>query len=479
MTFTEDIPFFIEDESPSSGDAIHPLTVSQITRRIKHILETNLYVVWVVGELSNVVIPRSGHLYGLLKDGQAQLRLVMFRSQLSRVKFTPEDGQEVIISGRLTVYEARGEYQLIVDSMEPRGQGALQLAFEQLKKKLAAEGLFDPARKKPLPLYPKKIGIVTSPTGAAIHDILHILNRRFSKVDVLISPSKVQGDAASREIAAALRLLDKRDDIDVIIVGRGGGSIEDLWAFNEEIVARAIFNAQKPIISAVGHETDFTIADFVADTRAPTPSAAAELVVKNKDDLLMQVTTLERRLITTMKHKLGDCDSELQLILQKRIFREPDSFFSEQRMRLDDMMNRLSMIIKTYFDYPSSQLAIFDEKLKRTDPRLNIGHQTANLARIDTYLKKIISSKLESTEQKYSALLEKLETLSPLSHLKRGYALIFKENSGKIVKTMPELEVGEKIHVQFIDGTAFCSVNKTTTLQRWSIGNGKEKNNEL
>lgn len=292
------------DQVPGSLFTVHGpverspkiFTVSELTRNIRTLLEGQFPEAWVSGEVSNFRPHSSGHFYFSLKDDKAYLNAVMFRGANSKLAFKMEDGLEVICHGRISVYEARGQYQIVVDHIEPKGIGALQLAFEQLKKKLQAEGLFDPARKKSLPFLPRKIGVVTSPTGAAIRDILNILGRRFPSVDLLLVPVPVQGEGAAEAIAQAIRLLNEREDMDVMIVGRGGGSTEDLWAFNEEIVARAIFASKIPIVSAVGHEIDFTIADFVADVRAPTPSAAAELVVPNRSDLLSQVSKLKRRL---------------------------------------------------------------------------------------------------------------------------------------------------------------------------------------
>ncbi|MBN1587017.1 MAG: exodeoxyribonuclease VII large subunit, partial [Candidatus Omnitrophica bacterium] len=265
----------LEETQPEQS---RPLTVSELTRQVKQLLEEIYPRVWVVGEISNLRTPASGHMYFTLKDEGAELACVFFKFASQRLKFKLEDGLQVVLRGSVTVYERQGKYQLKVDTAEPKGAGALQLAFEQLKKKLAAEGLFDPEHKKPVPWLPKRIGVVTSPTGAAIRDILHVLARRMPGMDVLIAPVRVQGEEAAPEIAAAIRVMNALKNVDVLIVGRGGGSLEDLWCFNEEIVARAIYESELPVISAVGHEIDWTIADMVADVRAPTPSAAAEIV---------------------------------------------------------------------------------------------------------------------------------------------------------------------------------------------------------
>ena len=286
-------------------------SVSELSQGIKNLLEREYPDVWVTGEVSNFRAAASGHLYFTLKDATAQLRAVCFRNQARYLKFKPQDGISVIARGHLSVYEARGEYQLYVEYLEPAGLGALQLAFEQLKQKLAAEGLFDTARKKPLPLLPRTIGVVTSPTGAVIRDILRILRRRFRNMNVLIYPVKVQGEGAAEEIVEGVKYFNREQNVDVMIVGRGGGSLEDLWAFNEEVVARAIAASGIPVISAVGHETDFTIADFVADLRAPTPSAAAELVVHRKQDFLTELENRARRMTQIVRLQLSEARQRL------------------------------------------------------------------------------------------------------------------------------------------------------------------------
>jgi len=320
-------------------------TVSELTRNVRALLEGHFPEVWVSGEISNFRSPSSGHFYFTLKDEQAQLASVMFRGANSQIPFKLEDGLEVICHGRITVYETRGQYQIVVDHCEPKGIGALQLAFEQLKKKLSEEGLFDAKNKKPLPFLPKKIGVVTSPTGAAIRDILKVLHQRFESTNVLLIPVRVQGEGAAEEVAEAIFLLNKRDDIDVMIVGRGGGSMEDLWAFNEEVVARAIFASKIPVVSAVGHEIDFTIADFVADVRAPTPSAAAEIVVPRRRDLLEHIEELKQQL-----------------------FKSPLRRFPDLLMRLDDLRGRLQFGWQVFWDKRSQNLKKLLSNLDHLSP---------------------------------------------------------------------------------------------------------------
>src|SRR5205085_963910 len=301
-------------------EARRPLSVSELTARIKILLEGEFIELWIEGEVSNYRRHTSGHWYFTLKDEGAMLRCASFRMQNRLIRFAPEDGLMVRAHGRLSLYEARGEYQLIVEFMEPVGVGALQLGFEQLKRRLAAEGLFDVERKRPLPLLPRCVGVVTSPTGAAVRDILRVIRRRNEAMNVLIAPARVQGEGAASEIARAIELLNAREEVDVIIVGRGGGSIEDLWCFNEEAVARAIFNSRAPIISAVGHETDFTIADFVADLRASTPSVAAEIVTTARDEISARLLGLKEDMTTTMRYRLLELRNRVQELQSSRAF---------------------------------------------------------------------------------------------------------------------------------------------------------------
>jgi exodeoxyribonuclease VII large subunit len=336
-------------------------SVSELSQGIKNLIEREYPDVWVTGEVSNFRAAASGHLYFTLKDATAQLRAVCFRNQARYLKFKPQDGISVIARGHLSVYEARGEYQLYVEYLEPAGLGALQLAFEQLKQKLAAEGLFDIARKKPLPLLPRAIGVVTSPTGAVIRDILRILRRRFRNMNVLIYPVKVQGEGAAEEIVEGVKYLNREQNVDVIIVGRGGGSIEDLWAFNEEVVARGIAASGIPVISAVGHETDFTIADFVADLRAPTPSAAAELVVHRKQDFLTELENRARRMTQIIRLQLSEARQRLTELRMHHAFQTLATRLAERAQRVDDavaslersMRSRLNVARQEWFDTTS------------------------------------------------------------------------------------------------------------------------------
>lgn len=392
----------------------HIYAISELTKAIKGELETEFASVWVEGEISNLVTPRSGHTYFTLKDETSQIRAVMFKYLGGRLKFELENGQQILARGAISVYEPRGEYQLILDYAEPRGAGALQLAFEQLKRRLAAEGLFDAQHKKPLPLLPKKIGVVTSPTGAAIRDILQIVTRRFANVQILLAPVRVQGADAPGEIARAIETFNRLPDVDVLIVGRGGGSIEDLWAFNEEAVARSIFASRIPVISAVGHEIDYTIADFVADLRAPTPSAAAELVVQNKADLLETVTVLTTRLKNAELHLLArwrDAIAQSAARLQN-----PRRRISEGQQRLDELHHRL-----------------------HTALRNDLSRQRA----------------------RFATVAGKLESLSPLALLARGYAICRDAATLQTIKSVNQVNIGQNVLVRVAEGELCCEVKKT------------------
>jgi exodeoxyribonuclease VII large subunit len=388
-------------------------TVSEISRGIKTSLEHKFSNVGVLGEISNVRKPSSGHVYLTLKDKNSQLQAVVFRNSASRIKFELKDGMEVISFGSITVYEPRGQYQLIINKIEPKGIGALQLAFQQLKEKLEKEGLFDYAHKKQLPFIPQKIGIVTSPTGAAIKDILNIIDRRFANVEILIYPVKVQGEGAAQEIAEAITELNNYSDIDVIIAGRGGGSMEDLWAFNEEVVARSIYNSRIPIISAVGHEIDITIADLVADKRALTPSEAGELIVPRKDLLIEKIEKFKVRLLQSLTGKLRLSKEKLVRIANSYAMKQPFDRLNRWQQRLDEFAQRLN---------------------------LNITHA------------------LNTEREKLSGIAGKLESLSPLNVLKRGYAITTRLENNKPLRDIIDLSKGDKIKTNLSKGSIISEI---------------------
>jgi exodeoxyribonuclease VII large subunit len=397
----------------AQGTLRHIYTVRELTGEIKAVLEGGFSSIWVEGEISNFKHHTSGHMYFTLKDAEAQLRGVMFRGSNRLLKFQPQDGLAVVAFGALTVYERRGEYQLVVEALEPKGVGALMLAFEQLKARLEAEGLFDPARKRPLPRFPRKVGIITSPAGAAIRDMLTIIGRRFPGLAVLIHPVQVQGPGAAEEIAAALEAMGRRGDLDVLIVGRGGGSLEDLWAFNEEVVARAIAASPLPVVSAVGHETDVTIADFVADLRAPTPSAAAELVAAQRDELRLRVDDLSSRAAAGLA----------RLLAQRR----------EQLGGLERHLGLLS---------PAAYAARKGERLQGLSQRLHAWWELRQTRRRE-HLRRLAGT---------------LEALSPLGILARGYSICFLLPGRTVLKAAEEAPVGAAVAVRLYRGTLSCRV---------------------
>jgi exodeoxyribonuclease VII large subunit len=391
-------------------------TITEITRGIKEVLEAGFSSVTVQGEISNCKLHSSGHLYLTLKDEQSQLQAVMWRSRVGRIPFTPQDGMKVVARGNITVYEVRGVYQLDILQLQPLGVGELQLAFERLKQKLADEGLFDPDHKKPLPQFPQRIGIVTSPTGAAIRDIQNIVSRRYPIVDLILHPVKVQGTGAAQEIADAIRTFNKEYHVDVIIVGRGGGSFEDLWAFNEEVVARAIFESDIPVVSAVGHEIDFTIADFVADLRAPTPSAAAELVVPNKDEILENIGNICYTGGQIISDKITTERDTIHSLLQSYAFNRPIDLLRQHSQKLDEQRRVLTRILSHTFS-------------------LN--------------------------QQRLHALEQRIASLNPDTILKRGYTMVMK--GGRIIGSAAMLDDDDAIAVRFHDGNIPAVVTKSNS----------------
>lgn len=434
------------------------LTVTELTQQIKKHLEEGFEEIWVEGEISNFRSPSSGHYYFTLKDDKSQIRAVIFRFMGRYLKFEPHDGLLVICRGRINVYEPRGEYQLILDYMEPKGIGALQLAFEQLKEKLQKEGLFDPERKKSLPLLPQKIGMVTSPTGAAIKDLLNVIGRRFPNVEILINPVKVQGEGAAQEVASAIDELNSIPEIDVIILARGGGSLEDLWAFNEEIVARAIYHSSIPIISAVGHEIDFTIADFVADLRAPTPSAAGELVVKDKAELTNLLESLFNRLANQMLHLL-ETEKNRLIFLRKRL---PNLRLrvSDFQLRVDDVSSRLAPRIFQVLQLREEILRGRKVRLLLRNPKLKIEECLKSISLCEKELIDNMRQLLDRLHQILEKYLRGLDSLSPLNVLKRGYSITRVLPSYQIVKESGMLSQGDRVNLVLGKGEVFCQVEK-------------------
>jgi len=433
-------------------------SVYDITSEIKRSLD-KLGIIWLQGEISNFKRHSSGHLYFSLKDAKAQIKAACFKNNNMYLKFRPEDGMEVIARGRLSVYEPRGDYQIIVEYMEPVGLGSLQLAFDQLKEKLRKEGLFDEEHKVSLPLLPKKVGIVTSPTGAAIRDMLRILKRRNASLDVLLYPARVQGQGAAEEIAAGIRYLNSRTDIDVIIIGRGGGSIEDLWAFNEEIVAQAIYRSGLPLISAVGHEVDFTIADFVADLRAPTPSAAAEMVSGAREDLRMSVNSLQGRLGQAMRRGIERRRLNLERLSHNKAFTVAPNKIRDLQQRFDEATLRMAQSMRQFADGIRHREQMLSTRLKKLDLRRFIDHKKEILARNRQGLIAGIRARLRNERSRFQVAVGKIDALSPLAILQRGFALC-RDAQGNIVKSAADVSLGDKVRVTLAAGELDCRVEE-------------------
>jgi len=433
------------------------MSVSQLTRRVKGLLESEISYVWVAGEISNYRVSPTGHAYFVLKDTDSQIDAVMFRGKLMYLRFEPENGLEVIVHGLVTVYEKRGSYQIVCDEMQPKGLGALQLAFEKLKKRLQAEGLFDEERKKPLPVLPRRIGIVTSPTGAAIRDILNVIHRRFANVHILLFPARVQGQEAAPEIVEGIQVLDALG-VDVMIVGRGGGSMEDLWPFNEEIVVRAVAEAKTPLISAVGHEIDFTLCDFAADVRAPTPSAAAELVVREQQALAEKVAQLRQRLAKSLRAGMEGYRYRLSLVQSSFVFQRPQEMIrqrrqqsDELRMRLESAMTARAAALRLRLDRGARSLALLSpaNQLRRAAERL-----VAGKAR----LFQSADNALVRFRAQVRPLHARLEALSPLAILSRGYALVWKQPENELVREAGQLAFGDAVKIRLGRGGASARV---------------------
>jgi exodeoxyribonuclease VII large subunit len=434
-------------------------SVTQLNREAREILEGSFPPLWVEGEISNFLAHNSGHWYFSLKDAQAQIRCAFFRARNSRINFQPKNGMHIKLHGQLSLYEGRGDFQLIVDDMEEAGEGRLRKAFEDLKKRLAQEGLFDPVHKKTLPKFPTCIGVVTSPTGAAIRDILNILNRRFRCAPVIIYPTLVQGDTAAPAIAQAIQIANRRRECDVLIVARGGGSLEDLWPFNEEIVARAIYQSEIPIVSGIGHEIDFTIADFVADQRAPTPSGAAELVAPDCSELTQAIQQDKRHLVHQMQAKLCLIQQHLTWTSKHLQQQHPQRKLAEKMQFLDLCEANLVRLQTQFLQNHQARLKTLSAKLMGLTPSHRIRHQLQQLHRQqDAFQNKIIHA-LHQRQLQLSNTAVKLDALSPLNTLARGYAIASKSQDGKIIKSVKEVGKGEKLNVRFVDGNVSCTTD--------------------
>ena len=427
---------------PSQSPAI--FTVSRLNQTVRLLLEHEMGQVWISGEISNFTQPASGHWYFTLKDDTAQVRCAMFRNSNRRVTFRPQHGQQVLVRANITLYEPRGDYQIIVESMQPAGEGLLQLKYEQLKAKLQAEGLFDLQYKKSLPSPAHCVGVITSKTGAALHDILHVLKRRDPSLPVIIYPTAVQGDDAPGQIVRAIELANQRNECDVLIVGRGGGSLEDLWSFNDERVARAIFASRIPIVSAVGHETDVTIADFVADLRAPTPSAAAEVVSRNQQELLRQVQSTHQRLEMAMDYYLAN---------------------RTRRFTLERLQKRMSFALESQLKRAGQQQQRLTRQLVQQNPQSRIHRAQTRIQQLEYRLAETLRAQLSATRERFGNAVTHLEAVSPLSTLARGYS-VTSAADGAVLKQVKQVKVGETLTTRLGDGVVISEVSAVTKTRK-------------
>lgn len=452
---TVDVPLVAPTpEEPEVADAATPevFSVSHLNQLIKEQIEGEFKSIWLQGEISNFKAHTSGHYYFSLKDEKSQISAVMFKGFNARLKFKPDSGMEVIVRGRVTVYEPRGNYQIFCESMEPVGAGALQRAYEQLKNKLQLEGLFNSEHKQKLPLLPKHIGVVTSPTGAAIQDILNILGRRYRGGKITVIPARVQGEGAGDEVVRGIELANRLASMDVLIVGRGGGSIEDMWCFNEEKVARAIFASKIPIISAVGHEIDFTIADFVADVRAPTPSAAAELVAQSANELSEKILNCQKRLRQRWQYRLSQWQTQIHHLQSQLV--DPKRRLEDLAIRCDELQQRLTLSWQRFLRDQKMQIRLMREKLK--NPRTVIEARRQKVVNLHRQLQKEIQHSLHVRKKSMSSIFSILDSLSPLRVVSRGYALVFDKD--QIIKNAQQTKKDQELVIQLAEGALRVSV---------------------
>ena len=434
-------------------------SVSRLNREVRVLLERGFGSLWLEAEISNLARPSSGHWYFSLKDAGAQVRCCMFRQRNVLCAFAAKDGQKVLVRARIGLYEPRGEYQLVIDHMEDAGLGALKRQFEELSAKLAAEGLFAPERKRALPMIPKRIGVITSPTGAAIRDILHVLSRRFAAVPVLIYPVAVQGAAAAAEIAAAIRLAGMRAECDVLILARGGGSLEDLWAFNDEALARAIVACPIPIVSGIGHEIDFTIADFAADVRAPTPSAAAEIAVPDGEEWLATLNRLAQRLRRGLTRRVEAQRERLRWLVGRAALVSPSARLAQQTQRLDDLEQRLSRALRQILADRRSLLGERRSRLWQLSPAARVRSTAARQAALFARLRAATLAQLHHARERFSPLVRTLNAVSPLATLDRGYAIV--SHAGGILRNASDAAPGTIIEARLAVGKLRAKVEES------------------
>ncbi|HIF5566379.1 TPA: exodeoxyribonuclease VII large subunit [Vibrio parahaemolyticus] len=433
-------------------------TVSRLNAEVRLLLENEMGIVWLVGEISNFSAPVSGHWYLTLKDSRAQVKCAMFRGNNRRVTFKPANGNQVLVKARLSLYEPRGDYQLIIESMQPEGDGRLQQEFEELKMKLAAEGLFAQTNKLPLPEHPKRVGVITSKTGAALYDILDVLKRRDPSLPVVIYPTMVQGDDAAIQIAQAIGRANSRNECDVLIVGRGGGSLEDLWCFNNEILARTIAASQMPIISAVGHEVDMTIADFVADVRAPTPSAAAELVSRDNSHKDQALVTRQHKLASAMRYYLAQQKQQSAQLMHRLERQHPSYQLQRQSQQLDELDMRLRRAMQRFIDTRQQAVERKHHRLQLNSPIKHLAQQKSRLERVEHKLMDAMDRKLLTMRHQLAIAAEKLDTVSPLATLKRGYS-ITQTDQGKVVTSADDVKTGDLLVTRLANGEIHSTVS--------------------
>ncbi len=439
----------LDESSQSRQQQI--FTVTRLNSAVRMILEQDLGLVWLTGELSNLAMPSSGHWYFSLKDISAQVRCAMFKGNNRRVPFRPQDGMQVLVQARVSLYEPRGDYQLIIESMQPAGDGMLALRFEELKRRLGAEGLFDEGRKRPLPREPRAVGLVTSATGAALHDMLTVLERRAPDLPVFIYPTQVQGSAATAQIVAAITLANRRAEVDVLIVGRGGGSLEDLWCFNEEAVARAIAGSTIPVISAVGHEVDVTISDFAADLRAPTPSAAAELVAPDRSVRAQRLLHLKQRLVQAISRRQTAASHQFALLQKRLDHQDPKRRLEQQSQRLDELSGRLQQLLNLRLHQGERRLANLELRLQARSPStlLAAGKRRHQLA--EERLHSLMSKRQDLAAHRLAMLSARLDGVSPLATLGRGYS-ITRTPSGEVISRAAQVSPGQQLVTTLAEG---------------------------
>jgi exodeoxyribonuclease VII large subunit len=440
----------------SPGPKVYKVT--ELTNEIQSLLEDKFDFVWLEGEISNFSAPASGHFYMVLKDQKSQIRTVMFRLQARYLRFRPENGMHVLAQGRVGVYPPRGEYQIILDYLEPMGVGALALAFEQLKKKLAAQGIFDEDIKKPLPFLPQRVAVITSPSGAAIRDFLKIIRRRFSNIEITVVPVRVQGDESGSEMVKALELVNQKLDVDVIVLTRGGGSLEDLWAFNQEELALAIRHSNIPVVSAVGHEIDLTISDLAADFRAPTPSAAAELLVVEKESLLDRLNEMKNRLLSGINQGIRNHLQELGHLTNR--LKDPRKRLDETWMRLDELHSRIVRLMDLIIHDRGKRIEAEGHSLLAYSPRNLISAMGQQLDFLTTSLDRVMVARLRDTQSGLSALEKRMTDLSPLSILKRGYSITRKLPGKSVLRDTTGVEKGDQVQVLLGEGEMTCRVEE-------------------